>query len=180
MLLLALALLQDPIDALLTDLGSGDETIRQKAIDKYGALEERQQKKAAAEAARGFEKAQTTAIQELLAKRPDGAALKKRVKEIKDLIQQIPYPTYAAHMKIQGELRGKLEALWKEQYPDLTAVGQTEARLKEAAKLGLKLAIIAGQAERTAVKGIAVKPIETITDLVAWVAAQSKGKVRIA
>jgi DNA repair protein RadA/Sms len=59
-------------------------------------------------------------------------------------------------------------------------VGQTEARLKEAQKLGLKEAVIAAAAEQPGVKGIKVKPMETIMDLVAWSAAQDRGQRRIA
>jgi len=59
-------------------------------------------------------------------------------------------------------------------------VGQTEARLKEAQKLGLKDAVIASTAEQPSVKGIRVKQLETIMDLVAWSAAQDKGSRRIA
>jgi DNA repair protein RadA/Sms len=59
-------------------------------------------------------------------------------------------------------------------------VGQTEARLKEAQKLGLKEAVIAGGAEAQGSKGLKVKSLETIMDLVAWSAAQDKGQRRIA
>jgi DNA repair protein RadA/Sms len=59
-------------------------------------------------------------------------------------------------------------------------VGQTEARLKEAQKLGLKEAIIAGSAEPPQPRGLSVKAIETIADLVAWAAAQNRGLRRIA
>jgi DNA repair protein RadA/Sms len=58
-------------------------------------------------------------------------------------------------------------------------VGQTEGRLKEAQKLGLKEAIIAHTADPAAVKGLKVKTIETIADLVAWAASQDKGTRRI-
>ena len=59
-------------------------------------------------------------------------------------------------------------------------VGQTEARLKEAQKLGLKEAVIAAAAELPGVKGLNVRPMETIMDLVAWSAAQDRGQRRIA
>ena len=59
-------------------------------------------------------------------------------------------------------------------------VGQTEARLKEAQKLGLKEAVIAAAAETPSAKGLKVKSLETIMDLVAWSAAQDKGQRRIA
>jgi DNA repair protein RadA/Sms len=59
-------------------------------------------------------------------------------------------------------------------------VGQAEARLKEAQKLGLKEAVMAGRLEVSGTKGLRVRPVETITDLVAWVAAQEKGLARIA
>ena len=58
-------------------------------------------------------------------------------------------------------------------------VGQTEARLKEAQKLGLKEAVIAAAAEPAGFKGLKVKSIETISDLVAWTASQAKGQQRI-
>ncbi len=59
-------------------------------------------------------------------------------------------------------------------------VGQTEARLKEAQKLGLKEAVIAAAAEQPGLKGLKIKPMETIMDLVAWSAAQDRGQRRIA
>ena len=59
-------------------------------------------------------------------------------------------------------------------------VGQTEARLKEAQKLGLKEAVIAAAAEQQGLKGLKIKPLETIMDLVAWSAAQDRGQRRIA
>jgi DNA repair protein RadA/Sms len=59
-------------------------------------------------------------------------------------------------------------------------VGQTEARLKEAQKLGLKEAVVAATAEQPSVKGLKVKGLETIMDLVAWSAAQDRGQRRIA
>ncbi|MCC7481100.1 MAG: DNA repair protein RadA [Hyphomicrobiales bacterium] len=58
-------------------------------------------------------------------------------------------------------------------------VGQTEARLKEAQKLGLREAVIAAATEQASLKGLKVKSIETISDLVAWTAAQDKGLRRI-
>jgi DNA repair protein RadA/Sms len=58
-------------------------------------------------------------------------------------------------------------------------VGQTEARLKEAQKLGLREAVIASATEPASFKGLKVKSIETISDLVAWTAAQDKGLRRI-
>ena len=59
-------------------------------------------------------------------------------------------------------------------------VGQTEARLKEAQKLGLKEAVTAARSEISGVKGLRVREIATIADLVAWVGAQEKGLARIA
>ena len=59
-------------------------------------------------------------------------------------------------------------------------VGQTEARLKEAQKLGLREAIIAGASEPPAVRGLKIRSLETIMDLVAWSAAHDKGQRRIA
>ncbi len=58
-------------------------------------------------------------------------------------------------------------------------VGQTEARLKEAQKLGLKEAVIAAD-DASQSKGIRIKPMATILDLVAWSAAQHRGHLRIA
>jgi DNA repair protein RadA/Sms len=58
-------------------------------------------------------------------------------------------------------------------------VGQTEARLKEAQKLGLREAVVAAATEAVSFKGLKVKSIETISDLVAWTAAQDKGLRRI-
>ena len=58
-------------------------------------------------------------------------------------------------------------------------VGQTEARLKEAQKLGLGEAVVAAATEQVSFKGLKVKSIETISDLVAWTAAQDKGLRRI-
>ena len=45
-------------------------------------------------------------------------------------------------------------------------MGQTEARLKEAQKLGLKEAVVAATAEQPGVKGLKVSGLETIMDLV--------------
>ena len=59
-------------------------------------------------------------------------------------------------------------------------VGQTEARLKEAQKLGLKEAVVAAATDQQSLKGLKVKPMETIMDLVAWSAAQDRGQRRIA
>jgi DNA repair protein RadA/Sms len=53
----------------------------------------------------------------------------------------------------------------------IRAVGQTEARLKEAQKLGMKEAVIAAQTEQARARGVATKELETLADLVAWVAA---------
>jgi DNA repair protein RadA/Sms len=59
-------------------------------------------------------------------------------------------------------------------------VGQTEARLKEARKLGFREAVIAAGGEVPAIAGLAAKPMETVADLVAWTAAQNRGLRRIA
>jgi DNA repair protein RadA/Sms len=59
-------------------------------------------------------------------------------------------------------------------------VSQTEARLKEAQKLGLKSAVIAGATETASNRGLAVKGLESVADLVAWSAAQERGQRRIA
>ncbi len=58
-------------------------------------------------------------------------------------------------------------------------VGQTEARLKEAQKLGLKDAVIASAAEQSSSRGLRIKSLETIIDLVAWSASHDKGQRRI-
>jgi DNA repair protein RadA/Sms len=50
-------------------------------------------------------------------------------------------------------------------------VGQTEARLKEAQKLGLKQAVIAAQADAPRPAGLAVREIASLTDIVSWVAS---------
>jgi DNA repair protein RadA/Sms len=50
-------------------------------------------------------------------------------------------------------------------------VGQSEQRLKEAAKLGLTAAVIAGNGgEPAAPRHLKLKRVETVSDLVAWVA----------
>ena len=59
-------------------------------------------------------------------------------------------------------------------------VSQTEARLKEAQKLGLSDAVIADQGEKQLKGTLAVKQMSTVADLVAWVASRSKGLRRIA
>jgi DNA repair protein RadA/Sms len=59
-------------------------------------------------------------------------------------------------------------------------VGQTEARLKEAQKLGLTEAVIAMAGETPSVKGLTTKSMESVADVVAWVASRSKGLRRIA
>jgi DNA repair protein RadA/Sms len=59
-------------------------------------------------------------------------------------------------------------------------VSQTEARLKEAQKLGLHRAVIASSSEpQSGSRDLQVKTIETIADLVAWTASQDKGLRRI-
>ena len=64
---------------------------------------------------------------------------------------------------------------------NIRPVGQTEARIKEAQKLGLKRVVIANAHDKNPEnKGLEVKPIETIADLVAWTASQDKGLRRIA
>jgi DNA repair protein RadA/Sms len=63
---------------------------------------------------------------------------------------------------------------------NIRPVSQTEARLKEAQKLGLHRAVIAGSAEPpSGSKELQVKAIDTIADLVAWTASQDKGLRRI-
>ena len=54
-------------------------------------------------------------------------------------------------------------------------VEATEARLNriyEAAKLGLTRAVIEGGGEASSVKVLTLKPIESVSDLVAWAAAK--------
>ncbi len=53
-------------------------------------------------------------------------------------------------------------------------VGPTEARLKEAHKLGLREAVIAARPELSWPKGFKIKAMETISDLVAWAASQAE------
>ncbi len=62
----------------------------------------------------------------------------------------------------------------------IRAVGQAEARLKEAQKLGMNEAVMAGSSEAPRVKDISVRSLETVADLVAWAASRSKGLRRIA
>jgi DNA repair protein RadA/Sms len=63
---------------------------------------------------------------------------------------------------------------------NIRPVGQTEARLKEAQKLGLNRAVLAAQAEPSGgPRGLDLKPVETIADLVAWTSAQDRGLRRI-
>jgi DNA repair protein RadA/Sms len=62
----------------------------------------------------------------------------------------------------------------------IRAVGQTEARLKEAQKLGMNEAVLAGSGEASRVKDISVRSLETVADLVAWAASRAKGLRRIA
>ncbi len=59
-------------------------------------------------------------------------------------------------------------------------VGQSEARLKEAQKLGLTDAVIAESGEIPGAKGLNIRKLENVADLVAWVASRSKGLRRIA
>jgi DNA repair protein RadA/Sms len=59
-------------------------------------------------------------------------------------------------------------------------VGQSEARLKEAQKLGLDHAVIADQGEKALKSNLDVKQVSTVADVVAWVASRSKGLRRIA
>ena len=63
---------------------------------------------------------------------------------------------------------------------NIRPVGQTESRLKEAQKLGLSDAVIAAQGEAKAPNGLSTRQMNTIADLVAWVASRSKGLRRIA
>jgi DNA repair protein RadA/Sms len=59
-------------------------------------------------------------------------------------------------------------------------VGQTEARLKEIQKLGLTAAVVADRGELPAIKGLTLKPMETVVDLVAWIGGQTRGQKKIA
>ncbi|MBG1232135.1 DNA repair protein RadA [Aestuariivirga litoralis] len=59
-------------------------------------------------------------------------------------------------------------------------VGQTEARLKEALKLGLDHAVIAIHGDKAPKTQLETKVLATISDLVAWVASRRKGLRRIA
>jgi DNA repair protein RadA/Sms len=59
-------------------------------------------------------------------------------------------------------------------------VGQTEARLKEAQKLGLTHAVLAIMGDKTPKTTMETKVLSTVSDLVAWVASRRKGLRRIA
>src|SRR5665213_1724497 len=60
-------------------------------------------------------------------------------------------------------------------------VGQSDARLKEAQKLGLTEAVVAEHGDKASRgSGLATKQLATVADLVAWVASRSKGLRRIA
>ncbi len=59
-------------------------------------------------------------------------------------------------------------------------VGQTEARLKEAQKLGLSHAVTASLGDKAPKPALETRQLETVADLVAWVASRSKGLRRIA
>ena len=59
-------------------------------------------------------------------------------------------------------------------------VGQTEARLKEAQKLGLNDGVIADHGEKQLKIGMNLKQVATVADLVAWVSSRAKGLRRIA
>jgi DNA repair protein RadA/Sms len=50
-------------------------------------------------------------------------------------------------------------------------VSQSEARLKEAAKLGLTRAVVAGNGEAPSAKGLQIKLLENVSDLIAYVAS---------
>lgn len=63
---------------------------------------------------------------------------------------------------------------------NIRPVGQTEARLKEAQKLGLEDAVIASTGDPSGMKGLNLKSLVSVADLVAWVASRSKGLRRIA
>jgi DNA repair protein RadA/Sms len=49
-------------------------------------------------------------------------------------------------------------------------VSQSEARLKEAAKLGLTRAVLAANGEPPLARGLEIKLLENVADLVAYVA----------
>jgi DNA repair protein RadA/Sms len=51
-------------------------------------------------------------------------------------------------------------------------VSQSEARLKEAAKLGMKRAVLAGNGEAPQSKALEIKLVENVSDLVAYVASR--------
>lgn len=59
-------------------------------------------------------------------------------------------------------------------------VGQTEARLKEAQKLGLGDAVIAEAGEISGPRNLNLRRMATVADLVAWVSSRAKGLRRIA
>ena len=50
-------------------------------------------------------------------------------------------------------------------------IGQSELRLKEAAKLGLGQAVMAGGGETSRVKDVRIKPLDDLSGLAAWITA---------
>ncbi|MDH3741495.1 MAG: DNA repair protein RadA, partial [Hyphomicrobiales bacterium] len=50
-------------------------------------------------------------------------------------------------------------------------IGQSELRLKEAAKLGLTRAVIADGAEASRIKGVDIKALDDLSSLAAWITA---------
>ena len=51
-------------------------------------------------------------------------------------------------------------------------IGQSELRLKEAAKLGLTRAVIAGGAEASRIKGVDIKALDDLSSLAAWITSR--------
>jgi DNA repair protein RadA/Sms len=63
---------------------------------------------------------------------------------------------------------------------NIRPVSQTEARLKEAQKLGFTDAVVAEAPEVPLVNGLNNRQLATVADVVAWVASRAKGLRRIA
>ena len=53
-------------------------------------------------------------------------------------------------------------------------IGQSELRLKEAAKLGLGQAVMAGGGEVSRVKDVRIKPLDDLSGLAAWITAAAE------
>lgn len=129
---LAIALLAQ--DDVLKDLLSDDFAKRQVAVESIGRLDDKAKKalaegvlKSAQDVARGADELRRKAADDLLSKRPDEKALKKKTQELRQISDKIAFPMTADGFKLQGELRTKLEELWRQQYPDLSNLMESDA-----------------------------------------------------